>query len=43
MAIVVEEQRTNGGMLTIFLWLAVMAVIGAGLYYLFFKAPMQKA
>ena len=39
MAIVVEEHRSNGGLLTVLLWAAVMVAVAVGLYYLFFKAP----
>jgi hypothetical protein len=41
MAIVVEEQRNAGatGLVSLFLWLALLVACGVGLYYVFFKQP----
>ena len=37
MAIVVEEKRGSGGILSFLIWLVVLALVLAGAYYLFFK------
>lgn len=39
MAIIVEEEKKGADYLRIFGWVAVIGVVGAAAYYLFFTAP----
>ncbi len=38
MALVVEGKKTSG-IIGFLIWLAVLLILGAGLYYIFFKQP----
>lgn len=39
MAIVVEEDRNRGNSLRILGWVAILILLGAAIYYIFFAAP----
>lgn len=39
MAIIVEERSNAASILSVFIWLLILAGIGAGIYYLFFEKP----
>ena len=39
MAIIIEEDKKKSNIVAILGWLAVIGVLGAGVYYLFFAAP----
>lgn len=40
MAIVLQEERPNGsGIVSIIVWIVILGVIGAAIYYVFFKNP----
>ncbi len=39
MAIVVEEKRNRGGIVNFLIWIAILATVGASVYYIFFKNP----
>lgn len=39
MAIIIEEERTSTGTYGFLMWIAVLLILGTGLYYLFFKQP----
>ena len=39
MAIIIEEEERRAGLLTIVMYLIFLLIVGAGLYYLFFKNP----
>ena|SRR3989338_5120360 len=40
MAIIIEEERGNRlSLITILIWLVILGVVGAAVYYLFFKNP----
>ncbi len=40
MAIVVEEKRNSGSIINFLIWIAVLATVGASVYYIFFKNPV---
>lgn len=39
MAIIVEEKTNGGGLMTFLVWLAILVIIVASVYYVFFKQP----
>ena len=39
MAIVVEEEKTNGNLMTLIGWLGIVVIIIIAAYYIFFAAP----
>lgn len=39
MAIIVEEKRNRGGLVNFLIWIVILAVIAASVYYIFFKNP----
>ena len=39
MAIIIEEKTNGNGIVTFFIWLAILGVIAASAYYVFFKKP----
>lgn len=39
MAIVVEEEKKQGGWIGAIIWIVILAVAGYGVYFLFFKSP----
>ncbi len=39
MAIIIEEKTNGNGLVNFISWLVILAIIGAGVYYIFFKQP----
>ncbi len=39
MAIVIEEKRNSSGIINFLIWLVILGIIGASVYYIFFKNP----
>ncbi len=39
MAIITEEKQSSIGLVGILIWLIIIALIGVGAYYIFFKSP----
>ncbi len=39
MAIIIEEKTNSSGIITFLIWLVILGVIGASMYYVFFKNP----
>ncbi len=39
MAIIVEEEKTKVNILKIVMWVALLAIIGVAVYYIFFAEP----
>jgi hypothetical protein len=39
MAIVIEEQKTRSGFITVVLWIVILGIIVGAAYYLFFSQP----
>ena len=39
MAIVIEEKRNQGGLTAFLIWLVVLGVVAATVYFVFFKNP----
>jgi len=39
MAIVIEEEKNKSGLITAIIWIIVLAIIVAAIYYLFFSQP----
>lgn len=39
MAIIIEEKTNGSGIITFLIWLAILGIIAASAYYVFFKKP----
>ncbi|MDP3948483.1 MAG: hypothetical protein Q8Q17_00880 [bacterium] len=39
MAIIIEEKTNGSGIVTFLIWLAILGIITASVYYVFFKKP----
>jgi hypothetical protein len=39
MAIIIEEEKKTSGTLNMLGWLAMLAIVGAAIYYVFFVSP----
>ena len=39
MAIIIEEKTNRNGLVNFISWIGILAIIGASVYYIFFKQP----
>ena len=39
MAIIIEEKTNGNGIMNFIAWIGILAIIGASVYYIFFKQP----